>query len=140
MRRSAILSAATVAALAADNTDLYAFTAPDAPGSLTIVSNWIPFEDPSGGPYFGKLDPKARYYVKIDNTGDGVEDVAYRWQFRQRFRNPDSFLYAAPQVTSVNDPDINFVQTYDLYRETYDKNGKLRHSKQVANNLPVAPD
>ena len=103
----------------ADNTDLYAFTAPDAPGSLTIVANWIPFEDPAGGPYFGKLDPKARYYVKIDNTGDGREDVAYRWQFKQRFRNPNSFLYAAPTVDSVDDPDINFVQTYDLYRETY---------------------
>ena len=26
-----------------------------------------------------KLDPAAHHYVKIDNTGDGVEDVAYRW-------------------------------------------------------------
>src|SRR5687767_5896884 len=113
----------------ADNTDVYAFTAKDAPGSLTVVANWIPFEEPAGGPYFGKLDPEARYYVKIDNTGDGREDVAYRWQFRQRFRNPESFLYAAPTVTSVDDPDINFVQTYDLYRETYDRNGKVKHSK-----------
>jgi hypothetical protein len=164
MRRSSVLGAAAVAALAAgslaatsvigsshreapsiladptaDNTDLYAFTAPDAPGSLTIVSNWIPFEDPSSGPYFGKLDPRARYYVKIDNTGDGREDVVYRWQFRQRFRNPDSFLYAAPTVESVDDPDINFVQTYDLYRETY-RDGKLRRSRKIAKRLPVAPD
>ena len=121
MRRSKALAAASVAALAAgslavsgvfgsshreaprimldpaaDNTDVYAFTAKDAPGSLTVVANWIPFEDPAGGPYFGKLDPKARYYVKIDNTGDGREDVAYRWDFKNTFRNPDSFLYAAP--------------------------------------------
>jgi hypothetical protein len=164
MRRSAILGAASVAALAAgtlavssgsgsshreapsilgdptaDNTDLYAFTAPDAPGHLTVVSNWIPFEDPSGGPYFGKLDPNARYYVKIDNTGDGREDVAYRWQFTQTFRNPKSFLYAAPTVDTVNDPDLNFVQTYDLYKETY-KNGDVVREKQIANDLPVAPD
>src|SRR5215213_6322804 len=164
MRRSSIVGAAAVAALAAgslavtsgsgsshreapsilgdptaDNTDLYAFTAPDAPGALTIVSNWIPFEDPSSGPYFGKLDPEARYYVKIDNTGDGVEDVAYRWKFKQHFRNPDSFLYAAPTVDSVDDPDINFVQTYDLYRETY-RNGELRRSRRIAASLPVAPD
>jgi hypothetical protein len=164
MRRSSILGAAAVAALAAgslvvtsgsgsshreapsilgdptaDNTDLYAFTAPDAPGSLTIVSNWIPFEDPSSGPYFGKLDPKARYYVKIDNTGDGREDVAYRWQFKQRFRNPNSFLYAAPTVDSVDDPDINFVQTYDLWRERY-RNGKLTRSRKIAAGVPVAPD
>jgi hypothetical protein len=165
MRRSSILAAAAAAALAAgslavtsgggsshreapsilgdptaDNTDLYAFTAPDAPGSLTIVSNWIPFEDPSSGPYFGKLDPRARYYVKIDNTGDGYEDVAYRWKFKQRFRNPDSYLYAAPTVDSVDDPDVNFVQTYDLYRETYRGKGKLKRSRKIASNLPVAPD
>jgi hypothetical protein len=66
--------------------------------------------------------------------------VAYRWDFKQRFRNPDSFLYAAPQVTSATDPDINFVQTYDLYRETYDKRGKREHSKLIANDVPVAPD
>ena len=99
----------------ADNTDVYAFVAPDAPGKLTVVSNWIPLQNPAGGPYFGKLDPEARYYVKIDNTGDGVEDVAYRWEFNNRFRNPKSFLYAVPPVNSINDPNLNFVQTYDLY-------------------------
>jgi Domain of unknown function (DUF4331) len=123
----------------ADNTDVYAFTAKDAPGSLTVVANWIPLEEPAGGPYFGKLDPRARYYVKIDNTGDGREDVAYRWQFRQTFRNPESFLYAAPTVTSVDDPDINFVQRYDLYRETY-KKGHLKSARRIAHDVPVAPD
>jgi hypothetical protein len=164
MRKLSVLGAASVAALAAgalvvssgvgsshreapgilgdptaDNTDLYAFTAPDAPNSLTVVADWIPFEDPAGGPYFGKLDPKARYYVKIDNTGDGREDVAYRWQFKQRFRNPNSFLYAAPTVDSVDDPDINFVQTYDLYKETY-RNGHWKSTKRIAGDVPVAPD
>jgi Domain of unknown function (DUF4331) len=122
----------------ADNTDVYAFTAADAPGSLTVVANWIPFEEPAGGPYFGKLDPRARYYVKIDNTGDGREDVAYRWKFRQFFRNPNSFLDSAPTVDSVDDPDINFVQTYDLYRETY-RNGRLTGVKRIADDAPVAP-
>jgi uncharacterized protein DUF4331 len=124
----------------ADNTDVYAFTAKDAPGSLTVVANWIPLEEPAGGPYYGKLDPKARYYVKIDNTGDGRADVAYRWKFHSKFRNPNSFLYAAPQVTSVNDPDINFVQTYDLYKDTYKPGGALKRERPIAHNLPVAPD
>ena len=123
----------------ADNTDVYAFTAKDAPGSLTVVADWVPLEEPAGGPYFGKLDPRARYYVKIDNTGDGRADVAYRWQFRSKFRNPNSFLYAAPTVTSVDDPDINFVQTYDLYRETY-RNGDRKSSKLIADDVRVAPD
>src|SRR5215218_5552825 len=163
MRRSTALGAATAAALAAgslavglapgsshreapriladptaDNTDVYAFTAPDAPGSLTVVANWIPLEEPAGGPYFGKLDPKARYYVKIDNTGDGREDVAYRWQFKSKFRNPNSFLDAAPTVDSVDDPDINFVQTYDLYKETYEHGHEVR-TRRIAHDVPVAP-
>jgi Domain of unknown function (DUF4331) len=124
----------------ADNTDVYAFTAKDAPGSLTVVANWIPFEDPSGGPNFGKLDPKARYYVKIDNTGDGVEDVAYRWQLTSTFRNPGTFLAAIPPVRSIDDPNINFVQTYDLYRERYNRQGKVTSSRRIGNDLPVAPD
>jgi hypothetical protein len=163
MRRFSVLGAAAVAALAAgtlavtgspgsshreapdiltdptaDNTDVYAFTAPDAPGSLTVVANWIPLEEPAGGPYFGKLDPKARYYVKIDNTGDGYEDVAYRWRFKQRFNNPDSFLDAAPTIDSADDPDLNFVQRYDLYKETY-RNRRLVSSRRIVRNAPVAP-
>ena len=163
MPRSSVLGAAAVAALAAgalavtgapgsshreapdiladptaDNTDVYAFTAPDAPDSLTVVANWIPLEEPAGGPYFGKLDPKARYYVKLDNTGDGYEDVAYRWKFRQFFRNPNTFLDAAPTVDSVDDPDINFVQRYDLYKETY-RNRKLVKTERIAHDVPVAP-
>jgi Domain of unknown function (DUF4331) len=123
----------------ADNTDVWAYTASDAPGSLTVVANWIPLADPAGGPNFYPLDENARYYVKIDNTGDGYEDVAYRWDFSSRFRNPNSFLYAAPTVDSVRDPDVNFVQTYDLYKETY-KNRRLVGSKRIADNAPVVPD
>ena len=33
----------------ADNTDLYAFRSPDKPNTLTVVSNWIPGEDPAAG-------------------------------------------------------------------------------------------
>jgi hypothetical protein len=123
----------------ADNTDVYAFVAPDAPGKLTVVANWVPLQSPAGGPYFGKLDPEARYYVKIDNTGDGVEDVAYRWEFKNKFRNPNSFLYAVPPVNSINDPNLNFVQTYDLYYELY-RAGKLVSERPIGRNIPVAPD
>ena len=36
--------------LSADNTDTYAFRSPDKPGTVTIISNWIPGEDPAAGP------------------------------------------------------------------------------------------
>ena len=55
-----------------DDTDVYAFTATDAPGALTVVANWIPFEDPAGGPNFYRFDDRAHYYINVDNTGDGA--------------------------------------------------------------------
>src|SRR5919197_3151825 len=86
----------------ADNTDVYAFTAKDAPKALTVVANWIPFEDPAGGPNFYRFDDRARYYINVDNTGDGKPDIRYRYEFRTHNRNPGSFLYASPGVTSLD--------------------------------------
>ena len=40
----------------ADNTDLYAFVSPDDPNSLTIIANYIPLEEPAGGPNFFPFD------------------------------------------------------------------------------------
>ena len=124
----------------ADNTDVYAYTAQDAPGSLTVVANWIPLADPAGGPNFYPLDEDAKYYVKIDNTGDGYEDVAYRWDFTTRFRNPNSFLYAVPPVNSINDRNLNLYQTYDLYKEEYNKDRKMVSSRRIVDDAPVVPD
>src|SRR5678815_2508624 len=42
----------------ADNTDTYAFRSTEAgrTGFVTLIANWIPFEEPSGGPHFYKFD------------------------------------------------------------------------------------
>src|SRR5881394_2241102 len=90
-----------------DDTDLYAFTANDAPGALTVVANWIPFEDPAGGPNFYRFDDRAHYYINIDNTGDGVADLRYQFAFKTKIGDPNSFLYALPGVSSINDPKLN---------------------------------
>src|SRR4051812_20600936 len=122
-----------------DDTDVYAFTADDAPGDLTVVANWIPFEDPAGGPNFYRFDDRASYYINVDNTGDGVQDVRYRFKFHTKIRNKDSFLYALPGVSSILDPKLNVVQTYDVTRESY-RDGRLTGAKLVARRLPTAPN
>src|SRR5438093_4809131 len=53
-----------------DSTDLYAFVSPDAPDSVTLISNWIPFESPSGGPNFYPWAQGVRYDINVDNNGD----------------------------------------------------------------------
>jgi hypothetical protein len=159
MRRIALIAALIAAAIAvplsfgsshreapltsidptADDTDLYAYTANDAPGALTVVANWIPFEDPAGGPNFYKFDDRAHYYINVDNTGDGAPDVRYQFAFKTKIGNPDSFLYALPGVSSINDPKLNVKQTYTITRSTY-KNGKAGSSKVIARGVPVAPN
>ena len=57
-----------------DDTDVYAFKAADAPNALTIVANWIPFEDPAGGPNFYRFDDRAAYYVNDGRqTGEALQ-------------------------------------------------------------------
>src|SRR5882757_4724515 len=123
----------------ADDTDLYAYTANDAPGALTVVANWIPFEDPAGGPNFYKFDDRAHYYVNVDNTGDGAPDVRYQFAFKTKVGNPNSFLYALPGVSSIADSKLNVKQTYTIRREVY-KKGKETSSKVIARGVPVAPN
>src|SRR4051794_2503554 len=91
----------------ADDTDVYAFKAKDRPGSLTVVANWIPLEDPAGGPNFFNFDPKAHYYVNVDNSGDGRDDMPYQFAFRTIRRNPNSFAAAPPPLRSLDRADRN---------------------------------
>ena len=97
-----------------DNTDLYAFVSPDKPNTVTLVSSWIPFEEPAGGPNFYPWAEHTNYDINIDNNGDASADITYRWKFTTHYRTPDTFLYNTGPVTSLNDPDLNFYQTYDL--------------------------
>ena len=124
----------------ADDTDVYAFVANDAPNSLTLVGNWIPFEDPAGGPNFYRFDDRASYYLNVDNTGDGRYDVRYKFKFRTVYRNKNSGIYALPGVSGIGDPKLQVIQRYDVTREVYKPNGKLRSANVIARNLPVGPN
>ena len=123
----------------ADDTDVYAFVAPDATDSLTLVANWIPFEDPAGGPNFYRFDDRATYYLNVDNTGDGVYDIRYQFKFKTTYENPESFLYALPGVSSITDPKLNVKQSYDVVKERYYR-GRLISERTIAQGLPVAPN
>ena len=68
----------------ADNTDLYAFRSPDKPNTLTIISNFIPAEDPAAGPNYYTFSPRARYNIHIDRTGEGRADIIYRFRFKTK--------------------------------------------------------
>jgi hypothetical protein len=68
----------------ADNTDVYAFVSPDKPDTATIISNWIPGEDPAAGPNYYTFSPSARYDIYVDRNGDGKPDITYRFRFKDQ--------------------------------------------------------
>jgi hypothetical protein len=89
----------------ADNTDTYAFRSPDRPDTVTIISNWIPGEDPAAGPNWYTFSPSARYDIYADKNGDGKPDVS--WYFRFQNRAPVAFLGNTQQSYTVTRVDGN---------------------------------
>ena len=121
----------------ADNTDTYAFVTKDAPDAVTFVGNWVPGGNPANGPNFFRFDDRARYYISIDNTGDGKADIRYRYVFRTTVSST-SYRLALPGVQSIDDPKLLQKQKYDIVRETF-RDGRRTGKKTLATKLPVAP-
>lgn len=117
----------------ADATDLYAFVSKDAPGKVNLIANYIPLEDPAGGPNFDRFGDDVLYRINIDNNGDAVPDVMYDFRFTTKVQNPNTFLYATGPVTSVYDANYNVRQTYSVWRTV---NG---NTKMMAEGLPTPP-
>src|SRR5438309_1894091 len=100
----------------ADNTDLYAFVDPVDSSKVTIIANYIPLEEPAGGPNFFQFGDDVLYEIKIDNDGDAIEDVTYQFRFRTILGNPNTFLYNTGPITSLMSPSWNMRQTYTVTR------------------------
>ncbi|MFE6285096.1 DUF4331 domain-containing protein [Streptomyces sp. NPDC057877] len=121
-----------------DNTDVYAFVSPDKPDTTTIVANWTPFEEPAGGPNFYPFAEDAQYDLHIDNNGDAQGELLYRFTFDTHVKNEKTFLYNTGPVESLDDPDLNITQTYDLELLKL-KEQRLVSRTKIADDVAVAP-
>ncbi|MER5752037.1 DUF4331 domain-containing protein [Streptomyces sp. NPDC002088] len=121
-----------------DNTDVYAFVSPDKPDTTTIIANWIPFEEPAGGPNFYTFADDAQYDIHIDNNGDAQGELLFRYTFKTHTKNKDTFLYNTGAVESLDDPDLNITQTYDIDLIRLKNQHQLSKTK-IADDVPVAP-
>jgi hypothetical protein len=81
---------------AADNTDVYAWI--DA-NNLYIIANYIPFEEPAGGPNFNKLSDDVLYEIHIARGSSSLAD-AITYQFKTSTAaltvTPDTATTAVP--------------------------------------------
>ncbi len=120
----------------ADNTDVYAFVSPDAPDSVTLISNFIPLQEPAGGPNFFNFGDDVLYEIHLDTDGNAVADVSYQFRFTTTIANGATPLYNEGPISFENGvyKNLNVAQTYTI---TEVKNGM---STVLGENLVVPPN
>lgn len=118
---------------AADNTDVYAFVSPDQPDTVTPMANYLPFQNPQGGPNFYEFGDDVLYEIHVSNAGDAKADVTYQFRFQTKIRNPKTFLYNTGPIASIDDAAWNRPQTYSVTRVAKGK------SVLVGRGLTVPP-
>lgn len=84
------------------------------------------------------------YEIKIDNTGDGREDITAQFRFTTQTVNPNTVLGRNTLnqdgvINSNADPDLNMQQTYSInfFRSV---NGTPQGAVQLANGVRTAPE
>lgn len=110
-----------------DGTDLYMFRSYETgrAGYVTFLANYIPFQDPYGGPNFYLMDPDALYAIHIDNDGDARPDISHYFKFHNRNKNltvPVNGVDVAVAVSNIGpfgdsseqDANINVFEKYTV--------------------------
>jgi hypothetical protein len=118
----------------ADNTDVYAFVSPDRPDTVTLIANFIPFQNPQGGPNFYEFGDDVQYGIHISNSGDARADISYLFRFTTRIRNEETFLYNTGPIGSIDDPNWNRPQFYSVTKAV-----RGEDPQPLATGLPTPP-
>jgi hypothetical protein len=133
----------------ADATDLYAFRSPENPDRMVILANYIPLEEPGGGPNYTLFSDNVLYEIKVDRNNDGRGELIFGFRFRTRIQTPGTFLNFLGPVTALTtdgstvDTGKNVVSTMNRY-QTYDLtltriDGAQRTTEVLARNVICPP-
>ena len=127
-----------------DGTDLYMFRSYEAGRQdyVTLIANYIPFQDPQGGPNFYQFDQNGLYEIHIDNVGDAKEHLTFQFRFKNTSnklalkigdKNVLIPLINSGAISAVNDPKLNVRETYtvDLVRGDRRNGGRTRLTNAV---------
>jgi hypothetical protein len=108
-----------------DGTDFYMFRsyAPGRQDYVTLIANFIPLQEPYGGPNFYQFDQNALYEIHIDNNGDAKEDITFQFRFKNTSRHTTLNVGGKPvliplinssTVSGKNPPSLNVRETYTI--------------------------
>jgi len=107
-----------------DGTDFYMFRSyePGRSAYVTFIANYIPLEDPAGGPNYFNLDENAVYQINVDNDGDAVSDLSFEFTFTNTYKDlavsagGDKIPVPLINIGPINPAgaNLNLIQTYSL--------------------------
>ena len=107
-----------------DGTDFYMFRSyePGRSAYVTFIANYIPLQDPYGGPNYFNLDPNAVYKIHVDNDGDADSDLSFEFNFKTIEKNftvnANGVKTATPLILAgrvdATGANLNVQQTYTL--------------------------
>ncbi|WP_416758421.1 DUF4331 domain-containing protein [Roseateles sp. So40a] len=113
----------------ADATDFYMFMSYETGRTdyVTLIANYLPLQDPYGGPNYFSLDPNALYEIHVDNNGDAKEDITFQFRFKNTLKataltiGDKSVPIPLIQSGTVSDPkaaslNLNESYTVDIVR------------------------
>ena len=108
-----------------DGTDFYLFRSyePGRSSFVTLVANYQPLEDPFAGPNYFTMDPDALYDINIDNDGDALPEITFRFRFtntNQRLTVPVNGVNVEVPLVNIgpiaagSTTNLNVVETYTV--------------------------
>ncbi|MGH4032762.1 DUF4331 domain-containing protein [Actinomycetota bacterium Odt1-20B] len=114
--------------------DLFAFTSPENPDTVTLAVTYNPVTLPQIG---GVLPPAlfgkdTRYDINVDTTGDGSPELTYRWTFATEDRRIGGVAQAKGYIDRLDDPDLLLRQRYTLQELRPGRPVRTLVQKQIA--------
>jgi hypothetical protein len=92
-----------------DATDFYMFQSYEAgrAGYVTLIADYVPLQDPYGGPNYFAMDADALYEIHVDNDGDAAEDITFQFRFRSSLQDIALQVGEAGMEKTISVPLIN---------------------------------
>ena len=123
----------------ADNTDVYAWVSPGSHDKLFVIANWLPFEEPAGGPNFAKLSDDVLYEIHLTRGDQSLDDVVtYQFRFHTA---PIQRVDPANLAAAPGGGKEFFAQLTGAFNQTYTVTKIVRGAgaRVIARDVLVAP-
>jgi len=123
-----------------DASDFFLFRSyePGRSDFVTMIADYVPLQDPGGGPNFYNMEHNGYYDINVDSEGAGKPTYTFRFRFFAVNRNisvpvggvnvPIALINSG-QISAGNNAAQNVIEGYTISLVTYSKDGGATETK-----------